>query len=322
MLYSASSINNHKPWLLVIGTQRFPGALLLPALRENYRLIMVGGTSDDGNDVCVKDLKDVDCNLPVHGVLFFSQYTPLDQQWTTKKQAQLLDQRRLEINRLMAFVAKLSLKPEFVVMESSINIYGVRKDKRLFECATAQPFFISKFYHEAERIAQQRAAELNVRVVPLRLGHILSNQKGIATRAMQIFGSDDQWLSWIHEQDFVRLVVFVMNNSRVDRPVNVCSAHPERYKTFCNLMKDTGRRVWPLRLPAAMAPSGAESRGQLLCNGHRALPGEALKHGFCFDYKTLDTALTALTQQSLETLTKETGLEPSITAAKKATAKS
>ncbi len=320
MLYS-NSPKTLKPWLLVTGTHRFPGNLLLPSLRKAYRLVLVGQSSGNAGDVCVDQLQDVDPKLPLYGVLFFSQYTPLDKQWTSKKQQELLNSRRLEVNDLMDYLAQRDCRPNFVILESSINIYGVRKDKRLFECATTQPFFISKFYSEAERLAQTRASDLNIRLVPIRLGHVLSNQKGLATRAMQIFGNDEQWLSWIHEHDFVRLVLFIMNNPRVDRPVNVCSAHPQTYKGFCDLMKETGRRVWPLRLPAPIAAVGAESRSQLLCNSHRALPGEALKHGFCFDYKTMEAALAALSQESFESLTIDADVEPAMTM-KNATAKS
>ncbi|MEM7282945.1 MAG: DUF1731 domain-containing protein [Pseudomonadota bacterium] len=310
-----------KPTLLIVGANQLPTPQLLPTLRQKHRLVLLD-PADAGNsdDLHVSKLSQIDDNLDIDGCIFFSEVRPFSRRWTERNQKHLLSQQRKEILELMGFFENRTTAPSFILMDSSTNLYGLRKHKRIFECATTQPIFISRFYQQAEALAQARARKLGSRLVPLRMGQVLSASGGIASQPFQIFGDNTQWLPWIHERDFVSLVSFVIDNPRVHQAVNVCSAHPETLEYFGQELRASRPKRWSLKLPQVLISNFVGSRGRLLWNGQRALPGEALKHGFVFEYKKLPEALHALARDA-ESLATRVEIDTQVTS-KKAAAES
>ena len=102
-------------------------------------------------------------------------------------------------------------------------------------------------------------------------------------------GNGKQFVSWIHEQDFVRAVLWLIEHEELDGPVNLASPNP---LTNAEFMRDF-RAAWgiPFGLPASelMLEIGAfvlRSESELALKSRRVVPTKLLKSGFTFDFPT------------------------------------
>ncbi|MGI5206033.1 DUF1731 domain-containing protein [Spirillospora sp. CA-108201] len=94
-----------------------------------------------------------------------------------------------------------------------------------------------------------------------------------------------QYVSWIHDQDFVRALEFLIDQDDIAGPVNLAAPNPLPQPS---LMRDL-RRAWgvPVGLPTAkwMAELGAlalRSDTEPLMKSRRVVPGRLLEEGFTF----------------------------------------
>jgi hypothetical protein len=100
-------------------------------------------------------------------------------------------------------------------------------------------------------------------------------------------GDGRQYVSWIHEADFVRAIYFLIERDDMDGVVNLASPHPLPNRDF---MADL-RRAWgtEIGLPSAewMLRIGAvflRTETELVLKSRRVVPGRLLSEGFSFEY--------------------------------------
>ncbi|EFL21658.1 conserved hypothetical protein [Streptomyces himastatinicus ATCC 53653] len=109
-----------------------------------------------------------------------------------------------------------------------------------------------------------------------------------------------QYVSWIHDLDFVRAVEFLIDRDDVTGPVNLAAPDPLPQRAFMHAL----RREWgvPVGLPATkwMAEIGAfvlRSDTELLLKSRRVMPGRLLKNGFVFDHADWPSAAGELVRR-------------------------
>jgi NAD dependent epimerase/dehydratase family enzyme len=98
-----------------------------------------------------------------------------------------------------------------------------------------------------------------------------------------------QYVSWIHDHDFVRAVEFLADRDDLAGPVNLAAPEPLPHRAFMRAL----RAAWrvPVGLPATrwMAEAGAfvlRSDTELLFKSRRVTPGRLLEAGFTFAHPT------------------------------------
>ncbi|MER6127457.1 TIGR01777 family oxidoreductase [Streptomyces sp. NPDC001795] len=106
-----------------------------------------------------------------------------------------------------------------------------------------------------------------------------------------------QYVSWIHDRDFVRAVEFLVDRDDLVGPVNLAAPVPVPQRMLMRAL----RAAWgvPVGLPATkwMAEIGAfalRSDTELLLKSRRVVPGRLTKAGFTFDHPHWPEAATDL----------------------------
>jgi hypothetical protein len=101
------------------------------------------------------------------------------------------------------------------------------------------------------------------------------------------FGDGKQYMSWIHEWDFVRAIRWLMDND-LEGAVNLAAPHPLPNHEFTREL----REAWGT-MPLAIPTSGlvlevgvrlARTEKELVLKSRRVVPARLLEHGFTFDY--------------------------------------
>lgn len=106
-----------------------------------------------------------------------------------------------------------------------------------------------------------------------------------------------QYVSWIHDADFVRAIMWLIEHPELDGPVNLAAPNPLPYATFMRAIRDAWRM--PIGLPATrwMLTLGAwamRTETELVLKSRRVVPGRLLDSGFAFEFSEWPAAAHAL----------------------------
>lgn len=215
-------------------------------------------------------------------------------------------------------IAQATRPPRVWLQASTATIYAHRHDAPNDEAtgilggSEANAPATWRFSIDVARSWEQVANEAvtpQTRKVMLRSAMILSPDRGgifdvllgLVRRGLGgASGDGRQYISWIHDQDFVRAISWLIDHVELDGPVNVASPHPVPNAEFMRTL----RAAWGARLglPAtkAMLEIGAfflRTETELILKSRRVVPGRLLQSGFEFSFPTWDQAAADLCQR-------------------------
>jgi uncharacterized protein (TIGR01777 family) len=107
-------------------------------------------------------------------------------------------------------------------------------------------------------------------------------------------GSGKQYMSWIHLDDVVSLLLHALRTDLVDGPMNVTAPMPVTNAEFTQALANALRRPAPLPAPAFALKLALGEMSSMLLEGQRVMPDKALITGFNFAHLTLESALANL----------------------------
>src|SRR5690606_27575159 len=148
----------------------------------------------------------------------------------------------------------------------------------------------------------RRAEEAGMRSVQLRIGMVLGRDGGALPRMLPPFrlglggrlGSGRQWVAWIHRDDVVRLIQFLLEEGRQVRgPVNATAPEPVRNSDFTRALGRALGRPTFMAVPGFALKLALGEMSQVLLASQRAVPKAALNAGFAFRYTDVEHALQA-----------------------------
>jgi len=222
--------------------------------------------------------------------------------WSPARKAALVASRVNATRSLVRFVEQASPRPSLLINASAIGFYGDRGDAVLAEDATAGKDFLATLCRDWETEAR-RAQSVETRVVLLRTGLVLDPRGGALPRMLLPFtlfaggpfGSGRQFVSWIHRDDWVALVLWLLTARDVAGPVNATAPTPVSNAEFAGALGRALHRPSWLPAPAcALKLALGEMAGPLLLFSQRVVPDCASRAGFSFGYATLERAFSNL----------------------------
>jgi uncharacterized protein len=306
-------------------------ASLVEALKERHGVLVTGGTgfiggrlvaalAAAGHDVTVftrSRANAVDLPAPVRIVTALDQLAddaridaivnlagePISNGlWSRRKRRRMLRSRLQTTRAVVALISRLHTRPTVLVSGSAIGWYGLRDDETLNETADGTGCFSRALCVRWERAAMAAAA-FGVRIVRLRTGLVLASEGGMLARMLIPFefglggplGAGRHWMSWIHRDDLVRLIVHAIATPTLAGPVNATAPAPVTNAAFASALGRALRRPALLAAPAAplRLALGAFAE-ELLLRGQRVVPHAALDSGFRFIHPGIDDALAAI----------------------------
>jgi uncharacterized protein (TIGR01777 family) len=294
--------------VLVTGATGFIGRQLCRRMiGDGDRIIVLSRDQQRARDMfgpharVVTSLDEIAASQLIDAVVNLAGAPILALPWTEARRAELLESRLRTTNNVVALIARLDRKPEVLINASAIGYYGIRGDDEITEASRGQPIFQSHLC-QAWEVAAQGAEQHGVRVCRLRFGLVLGAEGGAlpglarpARMHMQVLlGSAQQWMSWVHIDDLLRLLCFCIENDEMQDGINVTSPHPVRQQEFAATLASCFGRSVPLRVPAAVLRTTLGEMSQLLLDGQKVLPTKALCRGFEFRFGDLRTALRDL----------------------------
>ena len=224
-----------------------------------------------------------------------------DRRWSDKRK-QALRESRIGITRqLLAYFERAKTKPSVLINASAVGYYGDRGDCILDENSDAKNDFAHQLCRDWEEEAV-KAAEFGIRVCILRLGLVVAEDGGFLKRLLLPYrlglggriGSGDQWMSWVHRDDVLGLIHYLISHQVLNGVFNATAPQPVTNNQFTrNLARQLHRpAIFPV--PAWFLNQALGEMSTLLLGGQRVLPSRAQQAGFEFRYKTLNKALESV----------------------------
>lgn len=248
---------------------------------------------------CIDDLAQAG---PTDAVVNLAGENLGDGRWTAARKRRFVDSRVQATRRLVDWM-QAGERPKVLVSGSAVGWYGARGDDELGENAAPgeSKDFGARLCRAWEAEALQAEA-LGVRTCVLRTGIVLGRDGGSLQQMLLPFrlglggvmGSGEQWMSWIHRDDLVGLILWLIDTPQAQGAYNGTAPTPVRHREFVRTLARTLRRpaVVPLPAPALRLLLG-EMAG-LVLDGQRVVPRRALRGGYPFRYPDLSSALAAI----------------------------
>jgi uncharacterized protein len=223
----------------------------------------------------------------------------INQRLTDQTKVRIRESRLVGTRNLLQGISASPTEPSVFVGQSAIGYYGDRGAKILDEESKPGEGFTAEVPIDWEA-AEREAEGIFDRVVIFRTGLVLSKDGGLLKQLLLPFklgvggpiAGGEQFMSWIHIEDEVGLILWALDDHRVWGVINATAPNPATNREFSKALgRELGRpAVIPVPKLAVAALRGGEL-ADAVAGGARVLPRRALDLGYEFRHPDLDEAL-------------------------------
>lgn len=298
--------------LLVAGATGFIGKKLVTALQSNHTVTVLGRDmanlhrhfTKPVNTVTWESLTNLDANS-YDAVINLCGYNIAASRWSDSVKEKIIQSRVKTTSALVAWAIKQEAKPHFVCA-NAVGIYGMQDNADHAELDEDSPI---DFEHPRDFMSEigirwqqalQPAIDYGLNVTSTRFGVVLGYGEGILKKLSPSFymgfgsviGDGNQMMSWVHIDDVVSAIIFLLNKPDLNGVFNLTSPHPVSQAEFARALATTIHRPLLLKMPAFVIRLLFGEMGDcLLLKGQRVVPNRLIKLGYKFRYPSLVDAL-------------------------------
>ena len=293
--------------ILITGATGLIGTQLCAQLVKTHSLTVLtrdsdkakqklGGQIDFINALCDIDFNTLDCVINLAG-------EPIVNKRWSDKQKEIIRNSRIELTQeITAAIKSSSTPPHTFISGSAIGYYGRQGTQQIDEEFTqVHKEFSHTLCNDWENAARNAETD-STRVCLIRTGIVLSTNGGALQKMLPPFklglggpvASGEQGMSWIHINDMVSLIEFVMNNQHLTGAINATAPTPQSNRAFSKTLAKVLHRPAIFPMPAWVLNLAMGEMADLLIFGQYVIPSKLLDAGFEFQYPDLHPALESL----------------------------
>ena len=232
----------------------------------------------------------------------------------------ILDSRVLPTRAVGRAIAQANRVPRLWLQASTATIYAHRYDapndersgligRDEPEAPSAWNFSIDvaraweREFNEATTARTRKVALRSAVILSPDAGGIFDTLLGLVKRGLGGSAGDGrQFVSWIHHEDFVRAIRWLIAHEDVDGVVNVAAPNPLPNAEFMRVLREASGASFGLAATKWMLELGAffmRTETELLLKSRRVVPGRLIESGFEFRFPAWPDAARDLCQRSL-----------------------
>jgi len=220
--------------------------------------------------------------------------------WSKKQKQNIIDSRIESTRAIIELTEKLTNKPKFLINASAVGYYGDVSDKKIDETNPKGTGFLSDVCEKWENEAKKNV-DLGVELTIIRIGVVLGERGGALKKMIPLFranlgavlGSGNQGFSWIHLDDLVRAIIFILNK-KISGVVNLTSPNPVDNREFSNVLAKTLGKKCMFSVPSIAMKILLGEMSQTLLEGQKVIPQILLNNSFQFRFGEIETALKSI----------------------------
>jgi uncharacterized protein (TIGR01777 family) len=189
-------------------------------------------------------------------------------------------------------------KPKAVIQASGVNYYGPCGDEILTEDHPAGSDFLSQVCVDWEASTAE-VENMGVRRAITRSGVVLDKKEGALPRFLLQFrlfaggplGNGRQWLSWIHPQDEINAIRYLIDHEDASGAFNLASPNPKTNREFGKAIGRVLHRPALMPVPAFAIKLVFGEMSIVVLKGQRTVPQRLIDIGFQFSHPELQEAV-------------------------------
>jgi uncharacterized protein len=282
--------------LAVTGATGFLGSRLCDAARaRGWGVITIGRTSGE------RRWDPIAGPAPLAGadaVVHLAGDPVAAGRWTKSKMARIRDSRVIGTRNLVTGIREA--QPRVLVCASATGYYGDRGDEELTEDSPPGSDFLAGVCREWEA----EAAAAGIRTVSVRIGIALGPDGGALDKMRLPFlmglggrlGHGRQWMSWIHRDDLIELILQAVEKESLSGPLLGTSPHPVTNLEFTKTLGRVLGRWAILPMPRLAGRILLGKVADVLFGSQKCVPKRTLQSGFTFRHPELEPALRDVLQ--------------------------
>ena len=295
--------------ILVTGGTGFIGRILCERLQaKGHRLIVLTRnpakykSQQSVTQRFIANLDEISDDTIIHTIINLAGEPLAEGRWTEVKKQRFI-QSRLDItNAVVALSQRLEQKPSLLLSSSAIGYYGPQADTEITEDHAPADCFLHRLCAQWEEAALA-IQNLGVRCCLLRIGMVLGPQGGPLQQFRLPFrfkvaarlGDGKQWMSWIHQEDIINILFFLMEKKDIQGPVNLTAPLPVTNGQFTSMVGQIMRSWVSVSVPAVVVKVLVGELGtEVLLVSQRVLPAKLQNAGYRFTYNELTPCLEEL----------------------------
>lgn len=297
--------------IIVTGATGFIGkALCFRLLEEKYDVVALSRSKEKGEKIFGTDATVVewdgkssevwqDYANGAYAVVNLAGENIGSGRWTPKRKQSIL-QSRLDAGRAIVEAAKsVEKKPRVIIQASAIGYYGSRGDEIIDESSSPGESFLVEVVKKWEQ-STQGVESLKIRRVIIRSSIVLGKEGGVFLRLVKPFrlfvgghlGSGKQWFSWIHLEDEVKAILFLIEREDLSGVFNLTAPHQLIQKDFFHILGKIMKRPSWFPVPGfVLRLIFGEMAKDTLLSGQRVAPRRLLEASYRFLYPQAELAI-------------------------------
>jgi uncharacterized protein len=221
--------------------------------------------------------------------------------WTNARRREIVESRVESGQAVAGAFQASSARPRVLVQASAIGYYGESETASFTEKDPPGDGWLETVCIAWEN-ATRNVDELGVRRVILRTGLVLDRDQGILPKIALPFrlgvggvlGSGRQWMSWIHIEDEINAILYLLGEETAHGAYNLTAPNPLRNAEFEQAMGQALHRPAWIPTPEFAIKLAVGKMSELVLKGQWVLPERLLAAGFPFRYEDLPAALAGI----------------------------
>lgn len=297
--------------ILITGGTGFIGSHLCHYfLRQKYQVSVLtrNPTQRSGLPDSIKLVGSLTNTTPPYDVIINLAGASLNKRrWNNKVKKILYESRIHTTQKVVEYIQSARVKPKLLISGSAIGFYGSSQNNNFIENSPpADGDFAHHLCDEWEKVAM-KAEEYGTRVCCIRTGVVLGKEGGVLAVMLPTFrwglgaqfGDGTQWMSWIHIDDVVGIIHYLITHTMLTGPINLTSPQPNTHRDFVHSLAKSLQRPCLIKLPSNLVKILFGEMGEtLLLRGQKVLPDKITKAGYTFLFPQLEGALNNILHSS------------------------
>jgi uncharacterized protein (TIGR01777 family) len=292
--------------ILIAGGSGFLGTALTARLtRYNHQVFILTRQTPKSDNQIQWDAKTTggwahrlnEMDAVIHTTGYGLEHWP----WTQRQKQRFINSRVIPGLVLAEAFEKSSHRPSIFIQASGINRYGLRGEGIADESTPPAHDFLGQLTVKWED-ATKSIEELGIRRVIIRTSVVLAKHGGqfplMALPARLFFGGKfgdgKNSMNWIHIEDYIRAVQFLLENENARGPYNLIAPSFTSGEEFMRAVAKTLQRPFWFHVPKPLLQLMLGEMNVVLTEGRRAQPKRLSELGFRFEYGNLEDALKDL----------------------------
>jgi uncharacterized protein (TIGR01777 family) len=290
--------------LLIFGGSGWLGSELTRKLVADYRITIVSrfNKKNTGYATVHWDYVSIEKIIPIIEkndiVINLTGANISSKRWTDARKQELYKSRINTSRNIVEAINQSIRKPVLYIQGSAIGYYNTSHPDRLTETRENGKGFISELTADWENSIFN--LNKDVRRALIRTGLVIGKNSILLKKVKPLFrigfgghiGNGRNFMSWIHIDDWVNAVKFIIDDNNLEGPINLTAPNPVQSRLF---FKEIGvslnRKSW-FHVPSFLIKLiyGEMGRSAILSN-QKVIPQKLSDNGFVFRHSTIGSAV-------------------------------